>query len=195
MKKTDPRVIRTQQMLRDALISLILENGYDVINIGHITDRAGLRRATFYLHYHSKEELLFSIMQETLDELMQKMKGLPAYPFGAEFLLAEQRITFQHVQERADLYRAILSGQGAAQVTRNIRDYLAAQIREKYVTAHSDSNFHIPIDVLANYLVAVKLSMIIWWLEKGMPYSPEEMATTCTNLAINGVGKLMKSAL
>ncbi len=193
MKKTDPRVIRTQQMLRDALISLILEKGYDVLNIGHITDRAGLRRATFYLHYRNKEELLFSIMQATLNELMQKMKDLPNYPFGEKFLLAEQRITFQHVQERADLYRAILSGQGAAQVTRNIRDYLAAQIRDKYVTAQS-SDLPIPIDVLANYLVAVKLSMIIWWLEKGMPYSSEEMATMCARLALSGVSKLMKSA-
>lgn len=194
MKKTDPRVLRTQQMLRNALISLILERGYDDINVGDITDRAGLRRATFYLHYRTKEELLFSIMQEILNELMEKMKSLPDYPFGEKFLLAEQRITFQHVQERADLYRAILSGQGAAQATRNIRDYLAAQIRDKYVIAKG-SNFPMPIDVLANYLVAVKLSMIIWWLEKGMPYSPEEMATMCARLALNGVGKLMKSAV
>jgi AcrR family transcriptional regulator len=169
----------------------MLEKGYDGINIGDITDRAGLRRATFYLHYRNKEELLFSIMQETLNELMQKMKGLPDTPFGEEFLLSELRITFQHVQERADLYRAILGGQGAAQVTGKIRDYLAMEIREKYEDAQS-SDF--PIDVLANYLVAVKLSMIIWWLEKGMPYSAEEMATMCARLALSGIGKLMKSA-
>jgi AcrR family transcriptional regulator len=180
-------------MLRDALISLMLEKGYDGINIGDITDRAGLRRATFYLHYRNKEELLFSIMQETLNELMQKMKGLPDTPLGEEFLLAEQRITFQHVQERADLYRAILGGQGAAQVTRNIRDYLAMQIRDKYVAAQV-ADLPMPIDVLANYLVAVKLSMIIWWLEKGMPYSVEDMAAMCAHLAFNGIGRLMKSA-
>lgn len=194
MKKVDPRVIRTQQMLRDALISLILENGYDGINIGHITDRAGLRRATFYLHYRSKEELLFSIMQETLDELMQKMKALTDHPFGEEFLLSELNITFRHVQERADFYRAILSGQGAAQVTQNIRDYLAAQIRDKYVAHPSSSDSPIPIDVLAHFLVAVKLNMIIWWLEKKMPYSAEQMASMCTDLILSGVGKLMTSA-
>jgi hypothetical protein len=108
-------------------------------------------------------------------------------------LLSEQQITFQHVQERADLYRAILSGQGAARVTGNIRDYLAAQIREKYVANYSDPRSAIPIDVLANYLVGVKLSMIIWWLEKGMPYPPEEMARMCARLAFEGLGKLMKS--
>jgi AcrR family transcriptional regulator len=193
MHKTDPRVIRTRKMLGEALIALILERGYDAINIGDITERAGLRRATFYLHYRNKEELLFGIMQEVLEELTQKMEALPDYPFGEKLLIAEERITFQHVQERADLYRAMLSGQGAAQITRNIRECLAAQLWDKYATRRLNSNVAIPIDILANYLVGVKLNMIIWWLEKGMPYPPEEMAVMCARLAFNGVGKIMKS--
>lgn len=192
MNKTDPRVIRTRKMLEEALISLILEKGYDGINIGDITDRAGLRRATFYLHYRNKEELLFGIMQETLNELTQKMKALPDCPFDEKRLIAEYRITFQHVQERANLYRAILSGQGAAQLMRNISEYLSTQLWDKYKT--EPSKFSVPADMLANHLVGVKLNMILWWLEKGMPYSPEEMAVMCARVAFNGVGKIIKSA-
>lgn len=194
MKKTDPRVIRTRQMLREALIATIVEKGYDATNIQDITDRAGLRRATFYLHYRDKEELLMSMMRETLDDLMQKMEVDPANILTAETQYAEELIAFQHASERADLYRAILSGKGAAEITRGIRDHIAARIREKCLTEHLEAELPVPVDVLANYLAAVKLNMIIWWLDKDMPYSAEQMAEMCTRLVLEGAGHMLEPA-
>ena len=194
MKKTDPRVIRTRQMLREALIATIVEKGYDATNIQHITERAGLRRATFYLHYRDKEELLMSMMRETLDDLMQRMEVDPANILTAEAQYAEELIAFQHAAERADLYRAILSGKGAAEITRGIRDHIAARIREKCLTEHSEAELPVPVDVLANYLAAVKLNMIIWWLDKDMPYTVEQMAEMCTRLVLEGAGKMLEPA-
>ncbi len=78
MKKLDPRVVRTRQMLRDALVATILDKGYDATNIQDITERAGLRRATFYLHYRDKEELLLSMLHDTVDELIEQMKLSPS---------------------------------------------------------------------------------------------------------------------
>ena len=194
MKKTDPRVIRTRQMLRDALIATILEKGYDATNIQSITDRAGLRRATFYLHYRDKEELLLNMLHETFDELIQKMEAQPWNLLTMETQHAEELMTFQHVQARADLYRAILSGQGAAEITRGIRDYLATRIRQKCLAEHQESDLPIPIEVLANYLAGVKLNMIIWWLDKGMPYTPEQMAEMCSRLIVEGAGRMLEPA-
>jgi AcrR family transcriptional regulator len=45
----DRRIRRTRATLRDALIALILERGFDSITVQDITDRANLARATFYL--------------------------------------------------------------------------------------------------------------------------------------------------
>lgn len=195
VKKTDPRVIRTRQMLREALIATLLEKGYDATNIQDITDRAGLRRATFYLHYHDKEELLLSVMHDTLDELMKKMEAGSGHLLSAETLPAEELIAFQHAQERADLYRAILSGQGAVEIMRGIRDHLASRIRDKCLTEHSEADLPVPIEVLANYMAAVKLNMIIWWLDKGMPYTPEQMAQMCTRLVLEGAGSMLEPAV
>ena len=39
-KKMDPRVIRTRQLLRDALVALIDEQGYEKITVQDITQRA-----------------------------------------------------------------------------------------------------------------------------------------------------------
>src|SRR5258707_9086076 len=125
-RKTDPRVVRTRQMLRDALISLILKNGYDDITIQDITDAAGLRRATFYLHYRDKEELLISTLQETFDDLVRQMENLHFEICTPESEEAEFLTILRHAEQNAALYRSILGGQGAALILRFVREYLIA---------------------------------------------------------------------
>ncbi len=185
-RKTDPRVIRTRHMLRDALIALILDRGYDPITIQDITDRAGLRRATFYLHYKDKEELLFAILAETFDELVCKIDQLRMQHATPEAEMAMNLVVFQHAQENADLYRSILGGHGASTTIRYIREYLARTFLKELDEHRSDLQLVMPVDVLANYAATVKLNMAIWWLDQGMPYTPEQMAAMCTQLTLHG---------
>ncbi|MFD1674782.1 helix-turn-helix domain-containing protein [Alicyclobacillus fodiniaquatilis] len=58
MNHVDPHVIRTERLLIDALTNLILEEGYDVVNVRKIVQRAGLNRSTFYLHFRDKQDIL-----------------------------------------------------------------------------------------------------------------------------------------
>src|SRR5829696_3413646 len=146
-KKLDPRVIRTRQQLREALVALILEHGYDEISIQAITDQAGLRRATFYLHYRDKDELLLSMLRDTLDDLMHQMAALSPKAFTPDTQRVEDELVFRHVQEHADLYRAILSGQGTAEITRGIRDFVAGRIREHYSQIYPEQAMSIPLEV------------------------------------------------
>lgn len=192
-RPTDPRVIRTRQMLRDALIALILEHGYDAISIGDITERAGLRRATFYLHYGDKEELLFTMLQETFDELVRNLDRVASKAFSREKMLAGDLIIFRHAQDNADLYRTILGGHGAALILRYVREYMAADFR-RHLLSLPEKAIPIPIDVLVNYLTAAKLNTVTWWLEAGMPYPPERMAEMCTDLALNGLLRVFGAA-
>ncbi len=185
-RKTDPRVIRTRHMLRDALVALILEKGFDAITIQDITDKAGLRRATFYLHYRDKEELLFAILAETFDELRCQIDALRMQLASPEAERAMNLAIFRHAQENADLYRSILGGHGASTTIRYIREYLARTFLKELEEHRPDQKLVIPVDVLANYAATIKLNMALWWLEQGMPYPPEQMADLCTRLTLNG---------
>ena len=62
--KTDRRIQRTRQSLRNALLELIKEKGFDAISTEEITERANVGRATFYLHYKDKEDLLLEEFSE-----------------------------------------------------------------------------------------------------------------------------------
>ena len=56
-RSTDRRVLRTRAVLRDALITLVGESGWDAITVQDICDRAKVGRSTFYMHFADKEDL------------------------------------------------------------------------------------------------------------------------------------------
>jgi len=55
---TDPRILRSRQMLMEALAKLLDHKEFDDISVQEIADEATLNRATFYLHYADKNALL-----------------------------------------------------------------------------------------------------------------------------------------
>ncbi|MCP4222921.1 MAG: helix-turn-helix transcriptional regulator, partial [Actinomycetia bacterium] len=57
MASNDRRVRRTKQRLHEALMSLIVEKGYDKITVQDLIDRADVGRSTFYAHFETKDDL------------------------------------------------------------------------------------------------------------------------------------------
>jgi AcrR family transcriptional regulator len=61
--RLDPRVKRTRQLLDQAFMDLVKEQGFQAISIRDITERAGVNRATFYAHFQDKNALLDHFIQ------------------------------------------------------------------------------------------------------------------------------------
>ncbi len=187
MKKPDRRVIRTRRFLRDALTALIFEKDYDAITVQDITDRANLRRATFYLHYQHKDELLLAILEETFEALAKQLETLS----GEDWLAGPTRPTaalavFRHMDEHWDLYQMVLNVHGGGVTTRRIRDYVAAQVRPYFESLAAETP-QFPADVQAFYVAGSLLALISWWLENDRPHSAEVMAQTFQRLILLGV--------
>lgn len=183
----DPRVVRTRRMLSESLVHCILEKGYDDVTIQDITSHAGLRRATFYLHYRDKQELLLTILNSMFNELTIKLQS--AYPdkWDYESEYQAQLSVFQHAQENADLYRSIANAQGSLIFLRYTREYMSSVIAENLHHQLTTPQTAIPIEVLGNYVASVLVNMVLWWLEKDMPYTVEEMARMCALLVLRGL--------
>jgi AcrR family transcriptional regulator len=71
----DPRVLRSRQMLMEALLRLLTRKEFDDISIQEIADEATLNRATFYLHYPDKNALLQAMTATRFRELISR-RGL-----------------------------------------------------------------------------------------------------------------------
>ena len=71
----DPRVLRSRQMLMEALLRLLTRKEFDDISIQEIADEATLNRATFYLHYPDKNALLQAMTATRFRDLIAR-RGL-----------------------------------------------------------------------------------------------------------------------
>jgi AcrR family transcriptional regulator len=173
----DRRVVRTRKLLQDALFKLILENGYDSIRVQDITDEANLGRATFYVHYKDREDLLLATIEGTRQELLEHFKAE-----SANASLPGFRAQFQHAAENRTFYEAIFNH---VQGRQQIRSVMIETVQVHLNTIVSDSP--IPIDLVVNYLVGAVLQLLDWWLANDMPYSIEEMEGMFLNLIRQGL--------
>jgi len=74
-ENTDPRVLRSRQMLMESLLRLLTRKEFDSISIQEIADEATLNRATFYLHYPDKNALLQAMTAARFRDLIAR-RGL-----------------------------------------------------------------------------------------------------------------------
>jgi AcrR family transcriptional regulator len=186
-EKLDRRVIRTRQMLQKALMELVREKDYDTITVQDVTKKADVRRATFYLHYNDKEELLMAALENTFEALSENVEHVT----GGDLLAGKLSpgsflVTFAHVAENHALYRTLLTGQSATAITRYIRRYLAGVIEASLASANEAESV-VPFAVIANYIAGSEMALIVWWLENDRPYSPEQMAQMTHRMCIGGV--------
>jgi AcrR family transcriptional regulator len=188
MEKLDRRIRRTQQLLGDSLVSLIVEKGYEAVTIKDITDRADVAYVTFYRHYKDKDQLLMQRLQESLGELTEHIETA-ARQAKKEFSTEnEGLLIFKHVQQHSTLYGTLLSSrgghQGSSRVRKRTQDLIALSFLKNCSPLH-DTSYAIPAEVAAHHIAASLLALIEWWLENDMPYSVERMAQIYSKLIIS----------
>ena len=185
--KIDRRVLRTRRVLCDAMLTLLVEREYESITVGEITQRADLNRATFYLHFNSKDELLIAALEDRFDALVAEFGDLPS-----EIAIWEDRtpelLTFRHVAEHAPLYKVLLGDRGMGYVIHRIIDYIARYTEEKWLRAVPNSQQPtLPTPIVAQHVAGSLFALLSWWLTHEMPYSPEQMAEMAHHLCTYGI--------
>lgn len=68
-RKEDRRIRRTRRLLQDALVGLLRSKPLEKIRIKEIVEKADVSRPTFYHHFTTKEELLFSLVDDLFDQV------------------------------------------------------------------------------------------------------------------------------
>jgi AcrR family transcriptional regulator len=111
----DPRVTRSHQRLRDALLSLTLERGWDDVSVQQVCERAGVGRSTFYVHFADREDLLLGAFQS--DHIVPRQ--LRPEP------LAFVRPLIEHVGAHRTLYSALAGTSCEVAVNRRFKQVVA----------------------------------------------------------------------
>lgn len=190
-ERIDPRILRTRQYLRDALISLIKEKGFDLVQVQEITERAKLNRATFYLHYRDKNDLLVKSMREILEQLEQEVGLPPSVADGQvtpDAILKPLISVFDHFARYADFYYVMLCEIGVPSAINEMQHYIE-EVALKWMTKLQPDQTRIVVEteMVIKFVSAAYIGVVKWWLNNDMPHSSEHMAKQFMNLVSLGV--------
>ena len=176
-RNTDRRVQRTRKLLRESMMALILEEGYDAISIQDITDKANLGRATFYLHFKDKDDLLLDVMDQLMADFFDQVPQLSQEQWRLEDEKALGKL-FDFAADHYDLYRILIIGSGGITASRQLQKKIAENILTCINEDIVASNLQPLVDpvFIANHFAGSLLATIYWWLDSDLPYSVGDMA-------------------
>jgi AcrR family transcriptional regulator len=182
----DRRIRRTRRVLNDALISLVLEKGYERITVQDILDRADVGRSTFYAHYRDKEALLLANFDDMREELRRDLDAIapgapppdPTSPIGA---------IFDHAHRNRRVYQALCGKQGGNVVYRHLHGLIVDLLRARLRPHLAATGSNLPVDIVAEFYTSAALGLLTWWIDQNFRYDPIRLTAIYRQLATLGL--------
>jgi AcrR family transcriptional regulator len=179
----DRRVQRTRLALRDALISLLIERGWDEITIQDLCERANVGRSTFYLHFQNKEQLLVDGLDDLRTWLRSQTAGSTHH---ASASLPFVRGLIEHVAQQRILFRALI-GRGSGHVVQKRFREMVTQLVEEHVCLPASGWKQA---AGARYVAGALVELLAWWVDAGNKRSADEIEHLFYQLAAPTITQL-----
>jgi AcrR family transcriptional regulator len=180
----DLRAQRSRRLLQEALVQLMKEKPFGEIQIREIADRAQVARPTFYLHYHSKEELLLSQVDRVFAEFYSETSAAVA---GGNYDRKKYaNLFFQYWERYAETLRLVIQADLHDEFRERLRKYFALVITQ--LTAQNGRSKRDPqtTEFVIDFISAGGYQLLTQWIARDMPYSAEQMGALFYQLAAAG---------
>jgi hypothetical protein len=93
---------------------------------------------------------------------------------------------FEHVAEQQQIFRALVAGEGVNLVQEAVQKHLCTTFEARFNWfAKQGREIPFPPPALAHYLTGGLMSLLKWWLNAGMTYSPAEINEIFLGMARN----------
>ncbi len=164
--RDDRRVRRTRGALKEALVDLIVERGWDGFSVQDLCDHADVGRSTFYLHFADKEEVLAGGFADLGQDLRAQLARS-----GAPRPLAFSRGLLDHAQAHLRVFRALVGRRAAHVVQGKMRALVMELVREEVAPRPGADARR---DAAAAFLGGALFELLIWSLDARPPTTAEE---------------------
>src|SRR5699024_6750555 len=148
------------------------------ISVSQIAREADMNRATFYLHYFDKEDLLEKYLTRALDELQDSAKIIIS-EFKYDYSMPHPMFirVFGHIKNNYHFYKIMLTDEHNSQSIYSVSSVIESVVRDSNTNMKRDGiDFIVPQALSAAYTTSAYLGTNIWWLNHEMPFSPKYMA-------------------
>lgn len=89
----------TKREILDAALSLFSTQGFEATSVSQIADAVGIRKASLYSHFASKQEILESLMTQVVEQYNKHSIFIHADWDNAAFEEAKQNLSAEEVEE------------------------------------------------------------------------------------------------
>ncbi|EEW52972.1 TetR/AcrR family transcriptional regulator [Limosilactobacillus antri] len=179
VNKTDPRVVKTRNSLRKAIVYLMRREKIEDISVQKITETASITRGTFYLHYKDKHDFIKSAIKEILDDFFAEVMV-----DSDDFSLSTKRTVqvfsvsraFNYIEKNADIFDVLLNSEKTNFFYEQMYDRLANGLAN-YCNTVSDPQKQqpVPLQLQIAFIDSAFLGLIRHWLKDGMIYTARYM--------------------
>jgi AcrR family transcriptional regulator len=177
----DRRIRKTRELIRQALIKLLLKKELSNITVSELAEIADINRGTFYLHYKDVADLFSQIEDELVEEFS---RYIAKYKSHSELLrmpvLGE---LLNYVAMNAEVCGALLRSRDSNFLARIIelsRPASSAEFRQYYKNWDEKySNYYY------DFICCGSIGMLRRWLESGMKESLEQVTLMTEKMISN----------
>lgn len=191
-KKVDPRIVRTRNRLRGAMLDLLIEKTYTDITVNDLTKQAGLNRATFYLHYEGKESLLLDALDAHFQGLMDAIDTRLGGDTHFIHNTLPEEMTFEFVAQNEPLFRVLLSPTGPGFAMQKMIDAIAQFGGQRVALQFPGAQDAAYYDMMSHHVAGGLFALLRWWLQNDMPRPPAEMAQFAQDLVNDGTMSMIQ---
>ncbi len=112
-----------RENIKQAVMKLILEQGFHGASISKIAREANVSPATLYIYYQSKEEMLKDIYQEYADQIYAHLlENIHQDMKGAQFIETIIRRYYSYINEQAEVFYFVEQFAGCPSLADNCRE-------------------------------------------------------------------------
>ncbi|AMA63032.1 MAG: TetR/AcrR family transcriptional regulator [Kurthia gibsonii] len=177
----DRRILRTQKKLKAALIHLLKE-GHDLrsLSVTEVAQQATCNRVTFYSHYKDLDDLLCTIFDDYLTELLTYFRE--SYQALGKISSTDERLhlaIFEYIYQNQFIFSLIIKGEMLPGSQNRFCDSLV-QLTGKEIALKDDLPIEVP--ALSYYSTYASLGFFIYWMNQDFKEKPEVMAKKLTYL-------------
>lgn len=185
----DPRVIRTNERLRQALSILLEDHQLKEVSVQTLTKTAQITRGTFYLHYKDKADFLLQTEQQVIAEWFDQAEMVTAIADtnSAEGITRVVGFDLNAGLQFADQHHQILTTLFDAQFPcfrKQLLETLSQKLYRFGMSFEGDQeNFHLTEnEIPASYLASAFMGMVMQWLADDRRFSYEHVGRSFAKL-------------
>ena len=176
-KKSNQRVRLTKKMFKDAYIELMHVKNTDKITVKELCETAELNRSTFYLHYNEPNDILISIEDELIENVINYIDDISVNIINEPLTLIEVFLDF--FKQNDEIFRLLLIENPSP----HFKDKFIRFCLKKLVSS---------IDYIANpqykdyifsFTVYGSLSILMRWIAHNYDLEKKELATLLYQLS------------